>query len=177
MRGSWLLVLALLFFTPAADSGTQPQKGFGFVCARADPRLASEYREALAPLLAKFGGEGVATWGDRAVAVRLSATVSGWLVPISCGATGNCNWAVLAASPARSLGVISGSVIAVRQRDGEWAILETYTGDGPGEGDLTSYEYHNGSYRKITVARLKPAVVDSYQSCIDNESCCPRSAT
>jgi hypothetical protein len=173
------LALAVVLALSSSAFGGNPQPaGFGFVCAKANGRLSSEFGDVLAPLMAQFGGQGVAGWGDRAVSVRLSHGGSPELVvPLSCGATGSCVWAVLASSPARSLGVVSGSVIQLRREKDGWVVLATYSGYGLGTGDFTTYEYAGGSYRKVEVGKLTPSAVDTFQSCVNNEKCCPRSAT
>ena len=177
MRTRSLIAFALLVSTSAAHSEPRRPAGFGFICAQPDARISSDFRQVIAPLMAEFGAKGVAAWGDRAVPVSLSTNSTQLLVPLSCGATGGCSWAILASSPARSLGVIGGSIITVRAVPGGWAIIDVFMSDGPGEGCVTSYEFHDGHYRKVVVGKLKPAEADWYQSCVDNESCCPKSAT
>ena len=173
-----LVVAVVLALSSSAFGGDPQSSGFGFVCAKANGRLSSEFSDVLAPLMVQFGGQGVASWGERAVSVRLSHGGSPeLLVPLSCGATGNCVWAVLASSPARSLGVVSGSVIQLRREKAGWVVIAAYSGHGLGAGDVTTYEYADRSYRKVEVGKLTPSAADTFQSCVDNEKCCPRSAT
>jgi len=178
-----LCALAISFLSPRemysdGSAAVKPPSGFGFVCAQPDTAISTELRLIVADLMSKYGHQGGNPWPDRSVQLRLRAvdTVV-HMIPLSCGATGNCTWGILATSPARTLGVVDGSVIHVQDTEAGWPNIDAYSGYGAGEGDLTTYVFRDDSYRKLEVGKLKPDAVGRFQSCVDNQACCPKSAT
>jgi hypothetical protein len=154
------------------DSQDAQRRGIGFVCA-SPSLLQGKFAKPISSLLREHGENGIAKWGDRAVAVDLGGPAgSEFLVPLSCGATGNCTWGVLADSPPRSLGVIGGAFIRIRSLRHGWAELESFSHLGAGEGSLETFVYQGSAYHRKSVGTLKPEAVDRYMSCVDNSSCC-----
>lgn len=86
-------------------------------------------------------------YADRAFAFDLNGDRRDELfVPLTCGGTGNCWWAVLSTKPARLLGTINGEYIYVHRRQGRWPIIITYGHVTAVEGTLTTYRYRNYEY-------------------------------
>ncbi len=178
VRKAICLVLVAISGLARVSSAPTPPVQFSFVCARPSVTLSPEHQRLVSTLMRQHVHEGVKAWGDRAV--RISTGSSGgpiYFVPLSCGATGNCIWAVLASTPARSLGTVEGSVVHLRQTHDPWPTIEGFSGYGTGEGDLSTYQFREGGFRRIEVGKLTPEAVDRFESCVDNESCCPRPAT
>jgi len=74
-------------------------------------------------------------------------------VPLVCGGTGNCTWAVLTTNRPRLIGIVAGEYIYVHRRRGRWPILITYGHLSAVEGSLTTYRFRKDKY---------VAVADSY---------------
>ena len=167
-------VLSVLIPTGAAESPRQGEqrRGISFVCARTSS-LPGEFGEVVSSLLRRYGEEGVAKWGDRAVAVELGGPPGPeYLVPLSCGATGNCTWGILADHPPRSVGITGGAFVIIRPKEHGWAEIESFSSYGAGEGGWEVRGYLAGVYRRKSVAKLTPEGVGRYSPCVDNEKCC-----
>ena len=94
--------------------------------------------------------DGPPKYGDRAFAFDLDGDGNAELfVPLTCGATGNCGWAVLSARPARLLGVISGQYVYIHHGRHRWPTIITYGHLSVVEGSLTTYRYHKRKYRAL----------------------------
>ena len=92
--------------------------------------------------------DGPRKYGDRAFAFDLDGDQHAELfVPLTCGATGNCGWAVLSARPARLLGVIGGQYVYIHHARHRWPSIITYGHLSVVEGNLTTYRYRKGQYR------------------------------
>ena len=144
---------------------------FNVVCAK--PDLPPQLKPLVAELVEQYGSHGVKVWGDRAVAVPLhSSGTPMYFVPVSCGATGNCTWGIVATSPVRSLGVTVGAVITVERHGSQWPRIRAFTRTGAGEGDLDTFEFATSEYKLSTSKSLSGATADKFASCIDNERCC-----
>ena|SRR2546428_10212840 len=70
-----------------------------------------------------------------------------FLVPLDCGAVGNCNWGIFAVSPARFLGKANGQYIFVHERAGGWPGIVAYGHLSAMEGALGTYVFTRGRYR------------------------------
>ena len=99
---------------------------------------------------------GGTTWGDRAWKAELGpGSEPDFLVPLTCGATGNCDWAVLVGGPARVVGRLEGDLIYIHAHTSGWARLTTYESTGAGEGIVMTYVYGHDGYElhtKVNVA-------------------------
>jgi len=69
-----------------------------------------------------------------------------YLVPLACGATGNCAWGVFALKPPRFLGTVNGQYIYIHKRSGRWPGVITYTHLSAAEGALDTYLFRNARY-------------------------------
>jgi hypothetical protein len=84
---------------------------------------------------------------DRAFAFDLNHDRSPeYFVPLRCGGTGNCYWAVLALNPARLLGTINGQYIYVYGSAEGWPNLITYGHLSAMEGSLETYRFRKARY-------------------------------
>jgi len=88
-------------------------------------------------------------YADRAFAFDLNHDRSlEYFVPLTCGGTGNCNWAVLAFNPARLLGTINGQYIYVYRSTAVWPTLITYGHLSAVEGSLKTYRFRKAQYKQ-----------------------------
>src|SRR6266849_3678454 len=118
-----------------------------FDCASASLLPRGELANLARQTTQKVGSRGMAVWADRAWALDLGGEPKPeFFVPLDCGATGNCRWAVLASDPARLLGTVDGALIYVHARNSGWSELTGYASMGAGVGVVTSYVFRNGHY-------------------------------
>jgi hypothetical protein len=168
----WLAMSLALAGTLQPAHAGKPKTTLSFVCAK-ERGIPAEIQTLVKPLMAKYHDQGVANYGDRAAVLEFGEPVARvFFIPLSCGATGNCVWAVLGGAPIRNLGVVFGAVIQVDHGQG-WPKLDTFSHWGAGEGDRETLTLRDGQYRRETVAKLKPEAVDRFMACVDNETCCP----
>jgi len=65
---------------------------------------------------------------------------------LTCGATGNCSWAVLTTKHTRLLGILGGENIYVHRRHGHWPVIVTYEHVTAVEGSLLTYSFRHRRY-------------------------------
>jgi hypothetical protein len=122
----------------------------------------------------KHKQEGVKAWGNIAVSVMLTKGADPVLfVPLSCGATCNCQWLIVDSSGKRSYGVVNACVIEVEVSPRKWPRLLCYGHMGAEDGILSVYTFTNGHYAKEYSVTLVGAAASPWQDCADNEKCCP----
>ena len=86
-------------------------------------------------------------YGDRAFLFDLNGDGrSEVFVPLVCGGTGNCTWAVITTNRPRQLGIVAGEYIYVHRIRGRWPILITYRQLSAVEGALTTYHFRKDKY-------------------------------
>lgn len=86
-------------------------------------------------------------YGDRAFAFDLNGDRRAELfVPLTCGATGNCGWALLTTNRPRLLGIILGQYLYVHRLRGRWPVIIAYGHLSAVEGSLATYRFLNGKY-------------------------------
>ena len=91
--------------------------------------------------------DGPPTYGDRAFAFDLNGDrVAELFVPLTCGATGNCGWAVMTTNRPRLLGIVWGQYLYVHRLMGRWPVIITYGHLSVVEGSLATYRFRNDSY-------------------------------
>jgi hypothetical protein len=147
---------------------------FGFTCANPKASLPAGVKQVVSELMVKYRDEGVAKWGDRAMSLRLRRSDGPtYFVPLSCGATGNCTWAMVASSPARSIGVVIGALIFVKAGGSEWPAINAFTTSGAGEGTIETLEFSSDGYHPKKSVPVEPGLVGTLGRCLDNQSCCP----
>src|SRR5262245_57818575 len=135
------ILLAAFVYLLAAGSTVAAGKWtpLGFVCAK--PGLPPDVRRIVAELMAKQQTEGLERWGDRAVPLQLRRDSSlAYFVPLSC-ASGNCTWAIVGGSPARTLGIASAAFISTEIGGSEWPdiILFTKSSEGVGQAEVLTF--------------------------------------
>lgn len=133
---------------------------FDFSCARTDalPTAVAEHlgQHGLQVLSDHPVAVGVRHWSDRAVPVDLLGDLEPeLLVPVECGATGNCSWYIYAMDPPRSLGTIDGLLICVERRGAAPERVTAYSSVGAGHGLLVTQVFKNGQYRLKSSAHLE----------------------
>jgi hypothetical protein len=157
LRATWISLIGLVVGLNSAVAPQnrlwQPIQGkplteFDFNCVEASwhpsPQLNDIVQETL-----RREDSGVSRYGDRAFAFDLNGDRQNELfVPLTCGATGNCQWAVLATNRPRLLGVIAGQIVYVHRLRG-WPVIITYGNVSAVEGGLTTYRYRNRRYRPV----------------------------
>jgi len=176
-KGAWrrvagVAICSFAITAAAARSEAELLVRYSFICAK--ETLPSSIQAVVTPLMSTYRDRGVAYYGDRAVVAPVGHVATGlYLVPLSCGATGNCDWGVVASSPPRLLGVFNAAVIDLSVKSSR---IYAFSRMGAGEGDLETLELRSDVYRRDSVAKLKPEAADRYSACIDNERCCPQAS-
>lgn len=150
---------------------------FGFSCASSSVVLPPAVKRVVSEIIAK-GGD-VALFGDRAVGVKLRrGSEVTYFVPLSCDGQGNCTWAIVAPSPARSLGVIEGTLFMVVTGGNEWPEIHALSTKRTGPADLPAgaketLEFKGDGYHRKTLAASDPRLVATFAACLEDKSCCP----
>src|SRR5262245_57269917 len=151
LHWSSILLTGLMLGTPisAFVVPLPPLKAlvFDFRCATHAQFPASALAAVVKTALTRLGDVGVKTWGDRAVSQDLNADGQlEYLVPLQCGATGNCTWGVFASGPARHLGNVAGLRVQLVPSVSGWATLLGYSALGAGEGLSQRFEMRGQGY-------------------------------
>src|SRR5437773_11041344 len=106
----------------AAASTHRAAMVLDFACASSVQLPASALAGVVQSALAGVGDAVVATWGDRAVAQDLNGDgYAEYLVPLTCGATGNCTWGIFGNSPVRQLVTVTRVCLQVSFACHGWA--------------------------------------------------------
>lgn len=101
------------------------------------------------PLLPKDWPPSV-VWGDRTYAYDLNGDgAKEYFVPLFCGGTGNCKWAILSVNPARLLGTAWGESFYIHRRVGRWSRITISSHMNVSESMIDTYSFRNGRYRKF----------------------------
>jgi hypothetical protein len=93
------------------------------------------------------GGHGPPYFEEAAILDLNGDEKKEYLVRVSCGGTGNCDWAVITRSPIRFLGIIAGQYLYVEKTKGRWPEIKTYTHTSASEGVIATYKYNGKRYR------------------------------
>src|SRR5437773_4011396 len=134
----------------AAASTHRAAMVLDFAFASSEQLPASALAGVVQSALAGVGDAVVATWGDRSVAQDLNGDGHAeYLVPLECGATGNCTWGIFGTSPARHLGTVSGARIQVSFPSRGWAKLVAYSSLGAGQGLSQVFEMRGHRYVEL----------------------------
>ena len=89
-------------------------------------------------------------WGERAFPYDLNGDkVPEYFVPLECGATGNCRWAVFALHPTRTMGIIWAENFYAHRRVRGWARITTSEHMNVSESMLETYHFLGGRYRRF----------------------------
>lgn len=107
-------------------------------------------RRVVQAALRQIGDEWSAKWGDRAFAFDLNGDgKTEYIIPLGCGAVGNCDWGIFVLNPSRLVGIVNGENIYVRQRVKHWSALTVYIHDSCCDGHLDTYVFRKGRYEKL----------------------------
>ncbi len=177
---AWGLSLSVASIVSVWAGPSPPSQvvNFGFVCAKPMSPLPPGAESVVAALMREHHSDGVRPWGDRAVVILLHGDKDPiYFVPLSCGATGNCTWGIVAPSPTRSIGIVSAAVIRIEVGGSAWPEINGYYSTGAGQGELEQFAFNGTQYRRRAISKLTPNGVGQYAPCVDNEACCPGSAT
>lgn len=151
---------------------------FGFTCASPRTALPPAVKQVVSGLGAK-GGDRVVTYGDRAVSLRLRrGSEMTYFVPLSCDGWGNCDWAIVVPSPARSLGVISGTLFNLKTGGSQWPEVYAFSTPRPGadgipKGAMETLEFKDDGYHRKELTDVDPRLVNTLAACLEDKSCCP----
>ena len=165
--------LALLFGVSRVPSNSQsafgpPAVTLSFVCA-SQHKIPADVRRTVTDWMSKHDLTGVTRYGDRAALIKMGDPAHlYYFIPMSCGATGNCTWAVAVKGKPGLAGVVEGAVLRVREEG-----IDAFGRGGAGEGTLERYGHDAGQFVSNSTEQLHPDIVDRFAVCIDNEGCCP----
>lgn len=164
--------LALASNAMALDQQGTEETIVTFACTTPDVFESAK----LASAIEKSGhrlGAGPGVWGDRAVAVALDVdSAPEFLVPLDCGATGNCNWVVLDDDATILDGIIEGCVLFVRRTQSERYDIHAVVRFSVSEGRYLKYVPIEGGYWRQSSGKLKPEAVVKFTKCLDDTDCC-----
>jgi hypothetical protein len=129
---------------------------FSWDCAQTSWRRTARLNGLVQTALHR-SDDGPPKYGDRAFAFDLNGDGRAEMfVPLTCGATGNCSWAILTTRHPRLLGVVGGESLYLHRKHGGWPVIITYVHVTAGEGSLMTYRVQRGRY----VAVAKPYAIN-----------------
>ncbi len=170
-----LLLSTAVLAAPAA-SQTQPARmlsTFTFDCASPEIFKASHLEAAARQALESLGDSGSRNWADRAVLVDLNGDGTPEVfVPLSCGATCNCTWAIFQQAQPQSLGQIGACVLSIQRTTAPWATVLSYSQMSAEDGYLQPYLLDKGSYRGTKLTEVTWSEASSKLGCQSSEHCC-----
>jgi hypothetical protein len=171
-----LLSITLLLGTSSAPSQTQPSRllnTFTFDCTSTDALRVAHLETAAREALDSLGDSGSRIWADRATLTDLNGDGSPeFFVPLSCGATCNCTWAIFQQAPPKLLGLVGGCVFHIQRTATPWATVLAYSHMSAGDGFLQPYSYEKGSYRGAVLTEVTWSEASPKLECENTEHCC-----
>jgi hypothetical protein len=171
-----LLTTGALLLPESASGQTQTQRAvrtFTFDCANPQVLQSANLDARDRRALARFADGEPGDWGDRAVATDLNGDNSAELfVPLSCGATCNCTWAIFQKSTSRMLGYVDGCVINIRPNPGAWATVLAYSHMSAADGVIQSYSFAKGAYRGSIPKDITWSEASQKLGCDSRDACC-----
>ena len=138
------------------------------------------HRTILAPVIAdamaRHRDDGVAVWGDRAFVFDLNADGHPeYFIPLSCGATGNCIWALVGGEPAKLLDELSAEAIFIHARNeaNPWSVVTAYTRSGLPSGvvEQHGFDRQKGRYSKVFEQNVDGIVSEAFRAGIGWPTC------
>ena len=84
-----------------------------------------------------------------------------YIVPISCGATGNCTYIIVTNGPPRIIGEIGAELIIFKPSKKGWPDITVYWHMGAGDGIVWSYTFKDGQYQETPEVHYE--VSDSHE--------------
>jgi len=177
MRYAAALLFALTTRTFGAEASaptaptTFPTLVADFDCAKPAAFPAKQLARLASKAVAETP-EAVATWGERAISVDLNRDGKPeYIVPLRCGATGNCSWGIFAVDPVRSLGNINGARIYIMPVKAGWSEIWTYSAVGAGDGYLVVSAFRNDGYLTLSSSQLPEHENDSFLDRMGQPQC------
>lgn len=108
-------------------------------------------------------GAGPGIYGDRAFVYDLNGDQKKeFFIPLDCGGTGNCRWAIVAAQPVRLLGVLWGETFYLHQRISRWRRITLTSHLNVSESMIDTYAFRRGRYRQFGRGYLASAYIDNF---------------
>jgi len=144
--------------TTVAESGKFPTELFqcsaekhvvvDFDCTSIALLEQPDLRALAQQALTSLPDKDLTNWADRAFAYDLNRDGRAeLLVPLSCGATGNCSWAVITTSPSRLLAVVRGGRLYFREAGNGWSNICGYSALGAGFGVVENFVVTENRYQ------------------------------
>jgi len=170
MKASLLMIACVLLACLHVSVGAtryvrvreRPALRFDWGCTKPNLYPASTLRLAVRRLLSRSLDE-PGRWGDRAFAYDLNGDAAPeYFVPLECGATGNCKWAVFALNPTRRIGIIWAENFYIHRRISRWARITTSEHLSVSESMLRTYQFRSGRYRSFGAGYLASAYHDNF---------------
>ncbi|HEV8487412.1 MAG TPA: hypothetical protein VGV87_27945 [Blastocatellia bacterium] len=135
---------------------------FDLECAKPTSFPKAKLGRLVRTLLGPDTGE-PGQWGDRAFSYDLNGDQAPeYFVPLQCGATGNCEWAVFALKPTRVLGVVFAENLYVHRRVLRWSRLTASEHETVSESILATYHYRGTRYRRFGAPYEASAYRDNF---------------
>jgi len=172
------VVLLALFVAVLASALTSRVDGagrsvFGFECASKDALRDESVLHLVHEALNQARQEGVHDWGDRAVTADLNGKdPSELFVPLSCGATCNCDWGVYGVAPARALGTVSACVLRVKPSRSALSTLLAFQHSSAMDGELVTYTFDGSAYQVASSRHVSTKQAIKELGCSGGETCC-----
>ncbi len=151
------LALGMLFVLVPGIAVAAPtvRSIFDFDCANASVITGSPAAKLAAEAISAGPPEGVKSWGDRGVLIDSNGDGQPEVaVPLWCGATGNCTWAIYGGKPIKLLGRVDAEVIRVPAASGSDGRILTYSHLSAMDGTMSSYVLRSGQYVKVSEAAV-----------------------
>ena len=149
---------------------------FTFGCTTVKAFQPAVLGPAIADAMKRHRDDGVAVWGDRAF--RFDLNTDGrteYFVPLSCGATGNCSWAVVSGSPPKVIGEFTAEAIFVHAHNeaNPWSTLTIYERSGLPDGSVSQYTLDpaTGEYSLLWTEDLHGIVTEAFKAGIGWPTC------
>lgn len=179
LSASILAVIAL----SAANAGwvdvrsPEMKVAIDFDCASGDTFPAAVLRAAARDAAEPLGGTGVRTWADRAFGYDLNNDARPeYFVPLVCGATGNCTWAVFAVGPPRLLGRVEGARLYIHEPGAPWSRITGLSTSGASGGLVTRYAFDGQRYGELDAKELDGAELERFIARAVKPDCARRPA-
>lgn len=152
-----LFICLLGFFQPVEAAKRKPRwlalrnkplVTFSWECATADALPKKKFGKVLEQLLESERKNGGTEFADRAFRIRLFRNgPEVCFVPLTCGATGNCVWALFSTSPNKYLGEIHGQYFYTAVNENGWPMIVSYGHISASQGELRTFKFRKGRYR------------------------------
>jgi hypothetical protein len=150
--------------------------GFEFECTDAELFRAAGLGPLVASLVERDREDTPSFWGNRAFRIDLDEDGNPeFFVPLLCGATGGCHWALVGGTPRRVIGELDGNAIFVHEPNEtkSWPVLTAYGRAGAFAGSVTQYTWDRGGngYKQTHSAPVEGIVWEAFLNAIGDPDC------